>query len=184
MMIRDDELESDLRRVRCCFYRTHAAVNSDDEIRALFAQLRECLDLQPIAFFDAMRNIRANVCVRINRAQHVPHNRGRHDAVHVVVAEDDDGLLRMQRRKNLLRRKHRIRELPRMLHLNQRRIEERLPLLALSNTPDREHRIEHLAWLAKTAPIRLTHKPVVPRDTERVLSLPHRNPVLGLRRAF
>ena len=104
VVIGDDELEPDRASQPRLVDRRNAAVHGDDHLDALGAQRAQRVGVQAVALLDAVRNISTHCQLRVERAQHVPEDRGRHHSVDVVVAVDGDALSGTDRRADGPRR--------------------------------------------------------------------------------
>jgi hypothetical protein len=110
-----------------------AAVDRDDQLRALVAQLGQRLGVQAVAFLDAVGDVELGVPAE--HADRVPQDAGGRDAVDVVVAVDDDLLLVPDRPGDPVGGLGDAGQGVRVVQGRQRRAEERLAVGRLGDAP-------------------------------------------------
>ena len=88
VMVRDDDLEPALACLGDLLDRGHAAVDREDEPAALIGEPLKRFALDAVAFLETARQVRDDVGAELAQDEH--RERGRGDAVGVVVAVDAD----------------------------------------------------------------------------------------------
>ena len=88
VVIRHDQIDAALARDLRRLDRGDAAVDGDDQLGAVVAELRDRLGVEAVAFVDAVGDVEVGVAAE--DADGVPEDGGGGDAVDVVVAVDDD----------------------------------------------------------------------------------------------
>ena len=95
MVVRDAEVDAEAAAEPGLLQRRDAAVHGEDERRALFAQGADGGLVEAVALLKAAGDV--GDAVAAPAAEVVRQERGGGDAVHVVVAEDDDPLAALER---------------------------------------------------------------------------------------
>ena len=95
VVVGDDDLEPERPRVLDLGDRGDAAVDGQHEVESLLGEPRERAGVQPVALFEARRQMPRHVCSEL--AQEQDGERGRADAVGVVVAVDADACAALDR---------------------------------------------------------------------------------------
>src|SRR5258706_11281105 len=90
MMIRDNEIHPPLARDLGRLDRRYAAINGDDQLCALVADLPDRVGVQAVPLFDPMRDVILDVPPE--HRDGVPEDARGGDAVDVIVAVDEDPL--------------------------------------------------------------------------------------------
>ena len=90
VMVRDDDLEPARPRLGDLLDRGHAAVDGEDEPAALVGEPRKRFALDAVALLEAARQVPDDVRAELAQDEH--RERGRADAVRVVVPVDADAL--------------------------------------------------------------------------------------------
>ena len=100
VMIGDDDLQSECRRLGDFLDGTDAAINADDPLHAVVREFPKRLAVQTVAVDDAVRHMEFDFRVQDRQQSH--QDRGAGGAVHVVVAVDADALIRADGGKQFL----------------------------------------------------------------------------------
>ena len=131
-MVDHDDVDPARREPRDRLDRRGAAIDREEQLRRVLLDAAfHAVPRESVAFLHPQRQEGRDVA-RAEPAQHAGQQRGRGDAIHVIVAEDDDALLRGDRRLDALRRAPQSGEHERIAERLQARIEERADLLAIA----------------------------------------------------
>ena len=144
VVVGDDDVEPELARVRDLLDRGHAAVDGQHEADALAGQPGQRLAGDAVALVEAARQVVRHVRAELAQDEH--RERGRADAVGVVVAVDADPRPRRDRRADRLAGLAHVAERERVVR-GQLCLEERARLLGVVEAAAREHGSEHFAHL-------------------------------------
>ena len=106
MVIENDDIEAELARFRNRLMAHRAAIDGDEQRRALLRQRIDRLHIRAIALKNAIRNMDKKR--RSGSAEKIRQQRRRAGAIDVVVAEDGDRLARLDRRCEPRRRRYHV----------------------------------------------------------------------------
>jgi hypothetical protein len=145
-MVRDDDLEVAPPRLGDLLDRGHAAINREDEPAALVGQPRKCFALDAVALLEAARQVPDDVRAELAQDEH--RERGRADAVRVVVSVDADALAGGDRALDRVDTSGHVAEQERIV-ARQRSFQERARLGRVVVTAPNEHTRGRLAQLER-----------------------------------